>query len=60
VVNKNIDPTTGARGIEQIINRSLMPKLAEQCIALLSEGKAINSVKVTCAEQGDFDVIIES
>jgi len=60
VVNKNIDPTTGARGIEQIINRSLMPKLAEQCIALLSEGKVINSVKVTCAEQGDFDVIIES
>ena len=60
VVNKNTDPTTGARGIEQIINRSLMPKLAEQCIALLSEGKAINAVKVTCAEQGDFDVIIES
>lgn len=60
VVNKNTDPTTGARGIEQIINRSLMPKLAEQCITLLSEGKAINAVKVTCAAQDDFDVIIES
>jgi type VI secretion system protein VasG len=60
VVTKNTDPTTGARGIEQIINRSLMPKLAEQCIALLSEGKAINAVKVTCTGDADFNVIIES
>ena len=58
VITKNSDPTTGARGIEQIINRSLMPKLAEQCITLLSEGKEINSVQVTCADMDDFDVII--
>ncbi|SFC12579.1 type VI secretion system ATPase TssH [Pseudoalteromonas denitrificans] len=60
VVNKNNDPTTGARGIEQIINRSLMPRLAEQCITLLSEGKSINTVTVKCADEGDFEVIIES
>jgi len=60
VVNKNTDPTTGARGIEQIINRSLMPRLAEQCITLLSEGKEINKVTVKCSEKDDFEVIIES
>ena len=60
VVNKNTDPTTGARGIEQIINRSLMPRLAEQCITLLSEGKEINKVTVTCSDTDDFEVIIES
>ncbi len=60
VVSKNNDPTTGARGIEQIINRSLMPRLAEQCITLLSEGKSINSVTVKCADKGDFEVLIES
>ncbi len=31
VVEKNNDPTTGGRAVEQIINRSLMPKLAEEC-----------------------------
>jgi len=60
VVNKNTDPTTGARGIEQIINRSLMPRLAEQCITLLSEGKEINKVTVKCSDKDDFEVIIES
>jgi len=59
VVNKNNDPTTGARGIEQIINRSLMPRLAEQCISLLSEGKSINKVTVKCADDSDFEVTIE-
>ncbi|WDE11963.1 type VI secretion system ATPase TssH [Thalassomonas haliotis] len=58
VISKNSDPTTGARGIEQIINRSLMPRLAEQCITLLSEGKAINSVEVSCSDVDDFEVII--
>lgn len=60
VVNKNNDPTTGARGIEQIINRSLMPRLAEQCITLLSEDKAITSVTVKCSDNDDFEVIMES
>ena len=58
VISKNSDPTTGARGIEQIINRSLMPRLAEQCITLLSEGKTINSVEVSCSDVDDFEVII--
>jgi type VI secretion system protein VasG len=60
VVSKNTDPTTGARGIEQIINRSLMPKLAEQCITLLSEGKEINKVSVTCTDGNNFEVTIAS
>lgn len=47
VVSRNIDPTTGGRAIEQIINRSLMPRLAEECIQRLSEGLAITSVKVS-------------
>lgn len=58
VVSKNSDPTTGARSIEQIINRSLMPRLAERCIMLLSEGKTINSVQVTCSNTDDFEVVI--
>lgn len=44
VVGRNTDPTTGGRAVEQIINRSLMPRLAEQCITRLSEGLAVSAV----------------
>lgn len=47
VVSRNTDPTTGGRAIEQIINRSLMPKLAVDCIQRLSEGLGVNQVTVT-------------
>ncbi|WP_399424848.1 type VI secretion system ATPase TssH [Vibrio campbellii] len=49
VVSKNTDPTTGGRAVEQIINRSLMPKLAEECIARLSAQQLISQVTVTAA-----------
>ncbi|WP_261843153.1 type VI secretion system ATPase TssH [Aliamphritea ceti] len=58
VVTRNTDPTTGGRAVEQIINRSLMPQLAEQCITRLSEGQAINAVKVS-VEQGNLQLAID-
>ncbi|USP07262.1 type VI secretion system ATPase TssH [Vibrio sp. LQ2] len=47
VVGRNTDPTTGGRAVEQIINRSLMPRLAEECIQRLSEGLPIQKVSVS-------------
>ncbi|WP_337165200.1 type VI secretion system ATPase TssH [Vibrio fluvialis] len=47
VVGRNTDPTTGGRAVEQIINRSLMPRLAEECIQRLSEGLSIQKVSVS-------------
>ncbi|WP_315981943.1 AAA family ATPase [Aliamphritea spongicola] len=58
VVARNTDPTTGGRAVEQIINRSLMPQLAEQCITRLSEGQTINAVKVS-VEQGNLQLDID-
>ncbi|EGA70431.1 putative protein disaggregation chaperone [Vibrio sinaloensis DSM 21326] len=49
VVNKNTDPTTGGRAVEQIINRSLMPKLAEECITRLSQQQPLTQVSVVAA-----------
>lgn len=49
VVAKNTDPTTGGRAVEQIINRSLMPKLAEECINRLSQRQTISQVSVAAA-----------
>ncbi|MBB1486607.1 type VI secretion system ATPase TssH [Oceanospirillum sediminis] len=49
IVGRNTDPTTGGRAVEQIINRTLMPKLAEECIARLSEGEPISRVHISVA-----------
>ena len=57
VVSRNTDPTTGGRAVEQIINRSLMPQLAEQCITRLSQGLGIKAVKVS-ASAGDIQLEI--
>ncbi|MEH6470524.1 MAG: type VI secretion system ATPase TssH [Halopseudomonas sp.] len=57
VVARNTDQTTGGRAVEQIINRSLMPRLAEQCISRLSEGLAITQVRVG-ADNGDITLSI--
>jgi len=46
VVANNTDSTTGARAVEQIINRSLMPQLAQKCIIRLSEERTIDSVAI--------------
>ncbi|MFN1581765.1 type VI secretion system ATPase TssH [Vibrio rotiferianus] len=60
VVSKNTDPTTGGRAVEQIINRSLMPKLAEECIARLSAQQPISQVTVTAAStQQGFELDIQ-
>ncbi|GGB82401.1 ClpV1 family T6SS ATPase [Marinobacterium zhoushanense] len=57
VVGRNTDPTTGGRAVEQIINRSLMPRLAEQCITRLSEGLTVSAVQVS-ADNGDITLTI--
>ncbi|MGB1237014.1 MAG: type VI secretion system ATPase TssH [Pseudomonadales bacterium] len=46
VVARNVDATTGGRAVEQIINRSLMPQLAQECIMRLSEEQPIDAVSV--------------
>ncbi|MBU2898823.1 type VI secretion system ATPase TssH [Vibrio hepatarius] len=60
VVAKNTDPTTGGRAVEQIINRSLMPKLAEECINRLSLQQPITQVSVIAAnDETGFELTIQ-
>ncbi|NOH80010.1 type VI secretion system ATPase TssH [Vibrio sp. RE86] len=60
VVGKNTDPTTGGRAVEQIINRSLMPKLAEECISRLSQQQPITQVSVIAADsRAGFELTIK-
>lgn len=58
LVARNNSPETGGRAIEQIINRTIMPKLANTCILRLSEGLPITKVVVDCIEN-EFSITIE-
>ena len=42
----NDSPQTGARAIEQQVNRRLMPLLAEECLSRLAKGESISHVSV--------------
>ncbi|MRI33748.1 type VI secretion system ATPase TssH [Endozoicomonas sp. OPT23] len=43
----NQSPQTGARAIEQLINRNLMPQLAAECLALMARDEKVQSVHVS-------------
>ncbi|ELA9196626.1 type VI secretion system ATPase TssH [Vibrio parahaemolyticus] len=58
LVAMNQSPETGARAVEQLINRQLMPELANQCIVSMSENKPVQAVLVT-VEEGRFEIHID-
>ncbi len=45
LVALNHSPETGARAVEQIINRKLMPELANMCITRMSESLPIGHIR---------------
>ncbi len=45
---------TGARNIENIINRSLLPELSAHCLARMARDEAISSIHVGVSEDGQF------
>ncbi|EGR4403264.1 type VI secretion system ATPase TssH [Vibrio cholerae] len=58
LIARNQSPETGARAIEQIINRQLMPELANRCIAKMSAGLPIHSISIE-HQEGQFIAKIE-
>ena len=59
VVTKGNEPTIGGRAIEQIINRHLMPLLAERCIEKISQGETISAVTINGqADAAGFDLLV--
>jgi type VI secretion system protein VasG len=45
---------TGARNIDHIVNRTLLPQLSAEFLSRMAEGGAINQVLVTVGDDGDF------
>ena len=45
---------TGARNIEVILNRTLLPSLASECLEKMARGEEVVSVHVGASQDGDF------
>ncbi|MGH1373721.1 MAG: type VI secretion system ATPase TssH [Cellvibrionaceae bacterium] len=54
IVARCHESDTGARNIESILNKSLLPSLASECLQQLANEAVISSVEVQVDDDGDF------
>ncbi|MHA7879562.1 MAG: type VI secretion system ATPase TssH [Saccharospirillum sp.] len=53
IVDRCQDPDTGARNVENVISRSILPELASECLARMAEGASIQSIHIQLSEQNN-------
>ncbi|NHQ92905.1 type VI secretion system ATPase TssH [Janthinobacterium lividum] len=49
---------SGARNVDQILNGSLLPAIAEAVLARMAEGEPVASIRVSASKQGQFKYTI--
>ena len=52
IVNANLDPLSGGRALESIVNRQLLPLLAQACIERLVEGVEMSQIDLAYTTNG--------
>nr|WP_281648672.1 type VI secretion system ATPase TssH [Parendozoicomonas sp. Alg238-R29] len=55
IVARCQESDTGARNIENILTRSLLPELAGACLARMAEDQPVNKVHIAASEDGAFE-----
>ena len=50
---------SGARNVDNIINGTLLPEIADHVLTRMAEGQAINTIKVSATKQGVFKYTIK-
>jgi len=58
IVARCHDSDTGARNIESILTKTLLPALASECLEQLANEQVISNVHVAIDEDGDFSFVI--
>lgn len=59
IVARSQEVDTGARNIENILTRSMLPELASECLGRMAKGEEIKKVHVGCTEEGKFTYQIQ-
>ncbi len=55
IVARSQEVDTGARNIENILTRTLLPQLASECLSRMADSDPIEKIHVTANEKGDFE-----
>jgi len=55
ILARSQEVDTGARNIENILTRTLLPALAAECLGKMANGETINSIHVGVTEEGLFN-----
>ena len=50
---------SGARNVDNILNGTLLPEIAETVLAKMAAGGAISKIKVTASKKGEFKYVIQ-
>ncbi|WP_444940200.1 type VI secretion system ATPase TssH [Microbulbifer sp. ZKSA004] len=59
IVARCHEADTGARNIEVILNKTLLPELASECLDKMARGEEVKAIKVSATEEGDFSYTVE-
>ena len=59
IVARSQEVDTGARNIENILTRTLLPEMASECLSRMADGRAIGSVHVGVDDEGVFNYNIQ-
>jgi len=54
ILARSQEVDTGARNIENILSRTLLPEMATECLSRLSENQEISDITVAVSEDGQF------
>ena len=54
IIARSQEVDTGARNIESILNSTLLPELASECLSRMAEGETIDRIHVNVDDQGAF------
>ena len=55
IVERCTEVDTGARNIDKIVNKSLLPDLSVSILECLSEGREFGEVKVSLGDSNEFE-----
>jgi len=58
IVARSQEVDTGARNIENILSRSMLPELATECLSKMASGEPISKIHVGVNEAGQFTYAI--
>ena len=58
VVARSQEVDTGARNIESILSKTMLPEMATECLSMMADNKSISKVHVNISNEGHFEYLI--